>query len=339
MTAVSGVIFIPDIILTVFNFFMALINYPVRLITIDEDRADQRIDNFLISQFKGVPKSFVYRILRKGEVRVNKKRIDQTYRLAAGDVVRLPPVKIEDNPVVVPSGGLTIVKQLGAAIIHETDEMLVINKPAGIAVHGGSGVEYGVIEALRSCRTDLHYLELVHRLDRETSGCLMIAKKRSALRNLHEQLRNKTVHKHYYALVRGKWSNRVKFVDQPLLKNVLQSGERMVFVSRDGKPSKTLYEIVEEFSGATLVQASPLTGRTHQIRVHCAYATHPIAGDQKYGDRQFDSQISAATGLRRMFLHARSITFNDPATGKATTVTAELDEELQSVLDRLHEQQ
>jgi len=317
---------------------MALISYPVRMISVDEDRAGQRIDNFLISQFKGVPKSFVYRILRKGEVRVNKKRIDQTYKLAYGDLVRLPPVKIEDNPVVVPSNNLAVVKALGNAVVYETDEMLVVNKPAGIAVHGGSGVDYGVIEALRSFRSDLHYLELVHRLDRETSGCLMIAKKRSALRSLHEQLRSKTVHKNYYALVRGKWSNRVKFVDQPLIKNVLQSGERMVFVSRDGKPSKTLYEILEEFDSATLVQASPMTGRTHQIRVHCAFATHPIAGDQKYGDGEFDRKITELAGLKRMFLHAFSITFNDPKTGKEITVTAPLAPELQDVLVRLREQ-
>lgn len=314
---------------------MSLISYPVRFVDIDDDRAGQRIDNFLISQFKGVPKSFVYRILRKGEVRVNKKRIDQTYRLQVGDQVRLPPVKVEDAPVVVPSGNLSIVKQLGNSVIYETDEMLIINKPAGIAVHGGSGVDYGVIEALRSFRTDLKYLELVHRLDKETSGCLMIAKKRSALRNLHEQLRVKTVSKNYWALVRGMWSGRIKFVDQPLIKNVLQSGERMVFVSKEGKPSRTLYEILEEFDGATLVQASPQTGRTHQIRVHCAYATHPIACDEKYGDSEFDRRITVLTDLKRMFLHAYSITFADPKTGKETTVVAELDNELKETLVKL----
>lgn len=313
---------------------MALIDYPVRTIEIDQDRASQRIDNFLRAEFKGVPKSFIYRILRKGEVRVNKKRVSQTYKLEVGDLVRLPPVRIENNPVVIPSDHLSIVQRLGQAIIFETPEMIIINKPAGIAVHGGSGVEYGVIEALRSYRSDLHYLELVHRLDKETSGCLMIAKKRSALRNLHEQLRNKTIQKHYLALVRGKWSNKVKFVDQPLIKNILQSGERMVFVSHEGKPSKTLYSIVEVFDHCTLVDAAPLTGRTHQIRVHCAYATHPIAGDQKYGDHNFDQSLP---DLKRMFLHARSITFSDPATGKQVTVDAPLEQELENLLSNLRD--
>lgn len=313
---------------------MALIDYPVRTIEIDQDRASQRIDNFLRAEFKGVPKSFIYRILRKGEVRVNKKRVSQTYKLEVGDLVRLPPVRIENNPVVIPSDHLSIVQRLGQAIIFETPEMIIINKPAGIAVHGGSGVEYGVIEALRSYRSDLHYLELVHRLDKETSGCLMIAKKRSALRNLHEQLRNKTIQKHYLALVRGKWSNKVKFVDQPLIKNILQSGERMVFVSHEGKPSKTLYSIVEVFDHCTLVDAAPLTGRTHQIRVHCAYATHPIAGDQKYGDHNFDQSLP---DLKRMFLHARSITFSDPATGKLVTVDAPLEQELENLLSNLRD--
>lgn len=313
---------------------MALIEYPVRFISIDDDRVGQRIDNFLISQFRGVPKSFVYRILRKGEVRVNKKRIHPDYKLCSGDEVRLPPVKVEDKPVIAPSENLSVVKALCSMVIYETPEMMIVNKPAGIAVHGGSGVDYGVIEALRAGHPELHYLELVHRLDRDTSGCLMLAKKRSALRNLHEQLRLKTVHKQYWALVRGKWSNRVKFIDQPLIKNVLKSGERMVFVSKDGKPSRTLFSILKEYDGCTLIEAAPQTGRTHQIRVHSAFATHPIALDEKYGDKEFD-RIVSEKGLNRMFLHARRITFNDPATGKEVSVEAELDENLANTLANL----
>lgn len=316
---------------------MSLIEFPVRFVVVDSERSGQRIDNFLITKFKGVPKSFVYRILRKGEVRVNKKRVKPDYKIVDGDEIRLPPAKIEVNPVVIPSNNLKIVQLLGNSIIFESEELLIVNKPAGIAVHGGSGVDYGVIEALRSLRKDLHYLELVHRIDKETSGCLMVAKKRSALRNLHEQLREKTIHKQYWALVRGKWSNRVKFIDEPLVKNVIQSGERMVFVSKAGKPSKTLFKIIKEFTKSTLIEASPLTGRTHQIRVHTSYATHPIAGDLKYGDRDFDKEMKIL-GLSRMFLHAFRITFNEPCSGKIITVEAPLDDELQRTIDSLEKE-
>ncbi len=313
---------------------MSLIEYPVRIVSVDEERSGQRIDNFLISQFRGVPRSCVYRILRKGEVRVNKKRVHPDYKLQTGDLVRIPPVKVEDKPVIAPSANLTLVTDLCSRIVYETPEMLIINKPAGIAVHGGSGIDYGVIEALRSGRPELRFLELVHRLDRDTSGCLMIAKKRSALRNLHEQLRLKTVQKNYWALVRGKWSAKVKAIDQPLLKNILKSGERMVSVSREGKPSRTLYSILREYDCCTLVEASPQTGRTHQIRVHSTFASHPIALDEKYGDREFDA-VMRSRGLNRMFLHARRITFVDPSSGKVVSVEAELDDNLASVLDAL----
>lgn len=313
---------------------MPLVEYPVRHVVIDSERDGQRVDNFLLGQFKGVPKSFVYRILRRGEVRANGKRIKPEYRLATGDELRLPPVRIEEAPVIAPSENLDIVRRLAEYVIYETPEMLVINKPAGVAVHGGSGVDYGVIEALRSGRGDLKYLELVHRLDRDTSGCLMIAKKRSALRCLHEQLRLKTMHKHYWALVHGRWPSKVTVVNEPLLKNVLKSGERFVRVDRNGKPSCTDFEVIKDFENASLVMASPRTGRTHQIRVHCAFKHHPIVMDEKYGDREMDS-FFARLGLRRMFLHARTIVFSDPGTGKQTTVDAPLDEHLQSFLDRL----
>ncbi len=313
---------------------MPLIEYSVRHVVIESDRDGQRVDNFLLGQFKGVPKSFVYRILRRGEVRANGKRIKPEYRLRAGDELRLPPVKVEEAPVIAPSENLDIVKNLTSSVIYETPEMIVINKPAGVAVHGGSGVDYGVIEALRSGRSDLHYLELVHRLDRDTSGCLMIAKKRSALRCLHEQLRLKTMHKHYWALVHGIWPQRISVVNEPLLKNVLKSGERMVTVDRNGKPSCTDFEVLRVFENSTLVKASPRTGRTHQIRVHCAFKHHPIAMDDKYGDRQLDAGFEQ-NGLKRMFLHARTLVFTDPGTGKLTTVEAPLDEQLQAFLDRL----
>ncbi len=315
---------------------MSLIEYPVRYVTVEPDRAGQRIDNFLLGQFKGVPRSFIYRILRKGEVRVNKKRIRAEYKLQDGDEVRLPPVKVEQEAVIAPSKHLDIVKRLTDAVIYETSQMLVINKPCGIAVHGGSGLDYGVIEALRSGRDDLKYLELVHRLDRDTSGCLMVAKKRSALRCLHEQLRLKTTQKRYWALVHGIWPEKLTNIREPLLKNILKSGERMVKVSDEGKPSHTSFRVIRTFpeNNCTLIEASPHTGRTHQIRVHCAFAGHPIVMDPKYGNDQADAKL-AFCGLNRMFLHASSITFEEPEQGRKVTVEAMADEVLSGALERL----
>src|SRR5574344_98362 len=261
----------------------------VRLLVIDAEQEGQRIDNYLKTQLKGVPKSLMYRILRKGEVRVNKKRIKPEYKLIAGDEVRIPPVRVaEANEL--PSAKLSSIQALAALILFEDDALIVLNKPAGMAVHGGSGLSFGVIEGLRALRPEARFLELVHRLDRDTSGCLLVAKKRSALKSLHEQLRLKTMRKQYAALVRGQWQAHVKVVNAPLLKNVLQSGERIVRVNPEGKPSETRFHILQRFAEATLVEASPITGRTHQIRVHTAHAGHPIACDDKYGDATFDSK-------------------------------------------------
>ncbi|MGL5500524.1 MAG: 23S rRNA pseudouridine(955/2504/2580) synthase RluC, partial [Plesiomonas shigelloides] len=282
---------------------MKEINTKVQILTVADDEAGQRIDNYLRTRLKGVPKSLLYRILRKGEVRVNKKRIKPEYKLLAGDEVRVPPIRVsekEDAPV---SAKLTRVAALADCILYEDDGLIVINKPSGTAVHGGSGLSFGVIEGLRALRPEARFLELVHRLDRDTSGILLVAKKRSVLRDLHEQLRVKTVQKDYLALVRGQWQKHCKVVQAPLMKNVLQSGERIVRVSAEGKPSETRFEVVERFEQATLVKASPVTGRTHQIRVHTLHAGHPIAFDDKYGDRDFDAQV-AASGLNRLFLHA-----------------------------------
>ncbi len=313
---------------------MPLVEYPVRKEVIGADRAGQRVDNYLLGQLRGVPRSLVYRILRKGEVRINGGRVGPERRLAEGDEIRIPPVRVETAPVVTPSRELDVVRRLCGAVIYESPEMLVVNKPAGIAVHGGSGVDYGVIEALRSGRQDLRYLELAHRLDRETSGCLMIAKKRSALRSLHEQLRLKTVHKHYWALVHGRWPRSLTAVKEPLLRNELRSGERVVVTSPQGKPSWTDFRILREFGDCTLVEASPRTGRTHQIRVHCAFASHPIVADAKYGRREQD-QLLGGCCPDRMFLHARSITFQDPAGSGEITAEAPLDGELEAVISRL----
>ena len=308
-------------------------NQGVQFITIDAEQDGQRIDNFLKTQLKGVPKSLIYRILRKGEVRVNKKRIKPEYKLCAGDEIRVPPVRVaEENAL--PSSKLSSVQALASQIIYEDDVIIVLNKPSGLAVHGGSGLSFGVIEGLRALRPESKFLELVHRLDRDTSGLLLVAKKRSALKHLHEQLRVKTMRKQYLALVRGQWQPHVKVVNAPLLKNILQSGERIVRVNSDGKPSETRFQIVQKFADATLVMASPITGRTHQIRVHTAHAGHPIACDDKYGERAFDEQVKLA-GLNRLFLHAYRLTFTHPVTDKDLTLEAPLGKELQAVLDRL----
>ncbi|MEN2859852.1 23S rRNA pseudouridine(955/2504/2580) synthase RluC [Mannheimia haemolytica] len=311
-----------------------VISAGVQFFTISEDEAGQRLDNFLLAKLKGVPKSLIYRIVRKGEVRVNKGRIKPEYKLQPDDLVRVPPVRVaEKNEAPIPTK-LNKVAELESQILYEDDSMLVINKPSGIAVHGGSGLSFGVIEALRALRPQARFLELVHRIDRDTSGILLVAKKRSALRSLHEQLREKVVQKDYLALVRGQWQAHTKVIKAPLLKNELASGERIVRVSEEGKPSETRFSIEERYANATLVKASPITGRTHQIRVHTQYAGHPIALDDKYGDVEFDSKMKEV-GLQRLFLHAHAIRFEHPKTGEEMVITAPLDKTLKGVLAKL----
>lgn len=312
-----------------------VISPKVQLVTIDEDHLDQRIDNFLLTKLKGVPKSMIYRIVRKGEVRVNKKRIKPEYKLQIDDVVRIPPVRVaEKDERKAPSAKLTKVAQLEERIIHEDKHLIVLNKPAGIAVHGGSGVDFGVIEGMRALRPQQKFLELVHRLDKDTSGVLLIAKKRSALKHLHDQLRYKKMQKDYQALVRGEWQANVKAVKAPLLKLTLKSGERIVRVNGEGKPSETRYKILQKFERVTLVQASPVTGRTHQIRVHCQHAGHPIACDDKYSEMNFDNSMREL-GLNRLFLHAAQLRFIHPENDEVMTVQAPLDPVLKQTLAKL----
>ena len=307
----------------------------VRFVTIEPDLEGQRIDNYLRTQLTGVPKSMIYRILRKGEVRVNKGRVKPEYKLQADDVIRIPPVRVSE-PKDTPNPKLDKVAELEHCILFEDDRILVINKPSGTAVHGGSGLNFGLIEGLRALRPDAQFMELVHRLDRDTSGCIIIAKKRSALRHLHAQLRDGQMDKRYQALVAGQWpENRFK-VKAPLLKNVLQSGERLVSVNENGKPSETRYRILTRYEDATLVEASPITGRTHQIRVHCLHAGHPIACDPKYGDEQFDDTMRSRD-LKRLFLHAASIQFIHPGSGETVRFQAPLDEQLTRALKQLNE--
>lgn len=305
----------------------------VRLVEVAPEFAGQRIDNFLITYLKGVPKTLIYRILRKGEVRVNKGRIKPEYKLQAGDVVRVPPVRVpeRDEPVPVAQG---LLQRLEAAIVHEDKGLIVLNKPAGIAVHGGSGLSFGVIEAFRQLRPDAKELELVHRLDRDTSGLLMIAKKRSMLRHLHEQLRGDGVDKRYMALVRGNWPTAQKQVRAPLLKSNLRSGERMVEVNDEGKEALTLFKVLRRFGDfATMVEARPITGRTHQIRVHALHAGHSIAGDPKYGDEDFSREIRDLGG-KRLFLHAYALTVPLPDGGELK-LEAPVDEMWAKTVERL----
>lgn len=312
-------------------------NPSVQFLTVSDEEAGQRIDNFLRTKLKGVPKSMIYRILRKGEVRINKKRVKPEYKLLDGDLIRIPPVRTSEREEAQVSTGLAKVSALADCIIYEDDYLLVLNKPSGTAVHGGSGLSFGVIEGLRALRPEARFLELVHRLDRDTSGVLLVAKKRSALRALHEQLRSKGMQKDYLALVRGQWQSHCKVVQAPLLKNILQSGERIVRVNSEGKPSETRFKVEERFEHATLVKASPVTGRTHQIRVHTLHAGHPIAFDDRYGDRDFDGQL-AGTGLKRLFLHAQALKFEHPNTGETLRVEAPLDNELRRCLQVLRNQ-
>ncbi|MGP0174073.1 23S rRNA pseudouridine(955/2504/2580) synthase RluC [Pseudomonas sp. NCHU5208] len=305
----------------------------VQLIEVAPELAGQRIDNFLRAQLKGVPKTLIYRILRKGEVRVNKGRIKPEYKLQAGDVVRVPPLRLpeRDEPEPLAQG---LLERLEAAIVYEDKALIVLNKPAGIAVHGGSGLNYGVIEAFRQLRPEAKDLELVHRLDRDTSGLLMIAKKRSMLRHLHEQLRGDGVDKRYMALVRGHWATARKQVSAPLQKSNLRSGERMVEVDDEGKEALTLFRVLRRFGDfATLVEAKPVTGRTHQIRVHAKHAGHSIAGDSKYGDDEFTREIRELGG-KRLFLHAYELHVPLPE-GGVLKLEAPVDEMWAKTLERL----
>ncbi|NHW03202.1 23S rRNA pseudouridine(955/2504/2580) synthase RluC [Stutzerimonas degradans] len=307
----------------------------VQMLEVAPELAGQRIDNFLRTQLRGVPKTLIYRILRKGEVRVNKGRVKPEYKLQAGDLVRVPPLRLaeRDEPEPLAQG---LLERLEAAIVYEDKALIVLNKPAGIAVHGGSGLSYGVIEALRQLRPDAKELELVHRLDRDTSGLLMIAKKRSMLRHLHQALRGDGVDKRYMALVRGRWETSKKQVNAPLLKNTLRSGERMVEVTEDGKEALTLFRVLRRFGDfATLVEARPVTGRTHQIRVHARHAGHSIAGDSKYGDEEFTREIRELGG-KRLFLHAYALRVPLPDGGELA-LEAPVDEVWTRTLEKLGE--
>jgi len=305
----------------------------VQWLTVLDDQDGQRLDNFLLAHMRSLPKSAIYRMIRKGEVRVNKGRAKPVTRIRAGDEIRIPPVSLPtDTRSVTPGKGVQ--QAMNDAVVFEDDALLVVNKPSGIAVHGGSGLEYGLIEALRAARPESRFLELVHRIDRDTSGLVLIAKKRPMLRYLQEEFRQRRVKKTYHALVAGDWPAEMKDVREPLMRYELASGERRVRVDAAGKPSRTEFRVLGAGQGYSLVAASPHTGRTHQIRVHCLFAGHPIAGDDKYMD---DASLAAfqKVGGRRLMLHAQGLRFERPNDGGTASFEAPYEASFQSVVDRL----
>lgn len=312
---------------------MSILNTPqikVQNLEINADNDGQRIDNYLMSKLKGVPKSRIYKILRSGEVRVNKGRIKPSHRLVSGDIVRIPPVRVsETQQHPIPE---RMIKELDNSVLFENDDVLILNKPAGLAVHAGSGIAFGVIDILRAGRFANTFIELVHRLDRQTSGCLVLAKSRSALTQLNALFNsNHDVKKQYLALTMGHWDEGKNRIDSPLSKNEVKGGERMVTVNPNGKNAVSLFKTTERFKNSSLVEVTLLTGRTHQIRVHAASEGHPVAGDEKYGDKVFNKQMKAA-GLKRMFLHARTLEFylDGPI-----SITAPLDDNLRNTIETL----
>lgn len=304
----------------------------VQYLTIDDAHAGQRLDNFLISQLKGLPKSRIYRLLRKGEVRVNKSRCKPDYRLESGDELRLPPIRLAQRAEV--QSNRADLTWLENAIVYEDEALLVVNKPSGLAVHGGSGISLGLIEVLRQLRPKARFLELVHRLDRDTSGLLLVAKKRSALVDLHAQLRSSDVDKRYLALLQGRWQGKARMVQAPLLKTRTRSGERMVRVADEGKAARSRIVPQQLYADASLVEVRIYTGRTHQVRVHCAHSGHAIAGDEKYGDPVFNRQMKQI-GLKRLFLHASRMRLRHPVTGEKLELETPLPDELTDVLEKL----
>lgn len=310
----------------------------VRLIEATEEDAGQRLDNFLMRHLRQVPKTLIYRIIRKGEVRVNKGRVKQNTRIQTGDIIRIPPVRVpEKHEVSLPRQQM---ERIEAAILYEDADLMVINKPSGIAVHGGSGISWGLIELVRALRPLAKRLELVHRLDRDTSGCILLAKKASVLKALHAQVREDKLKKQYLALVAGHWPKNKQKIDLPLLKNTLQSGERVVRVNKEGKPSVSYFQVERRFDGhfgaCDLVRVRLKTGRTHQIRVHAQSMGHPIIGDEKYGDKAVNKSFRQL-GFKRLGLHAHQLGFYHPVTDEWMEVEAPLDETWMTLFKKLGE--
>ena len=295
----------------------------VRWIEVAEEEAGQRIDNYLLARLKGVPKTHIYRILRSGEVRINSRRVAASDRVAGGDRIRIPPVRVAARGEEIPAPHFKL------PILFEDDAFLVIDKPAGLAVHGGSGVAHGVIESLRSMRPEARFLELAHRLDRDTSGLLVVAKKRAALLALHEMMRTRSMDKRYLVGVAGRFRNVLQRVNEPLAKRVTGAGEKRVSVSSEGQEAHTVFRRLARGPEFSLLEAELITGRTHQIRVHLAHLGHPVLGDDKYGGHDLNHRLRKE-GLKRMFLHAAALAFEHPLTRAPMTVAAPLPRELEA---------
>ena len=293
----------------------------VRWIDVTEDEAGQRIDNYLLARLKGVPKSHIYRIVRSGEVRINSKRVAASDRVAAGDRIRVPPVRVAERDEAVPAPHFKL------PILFEDEVLIALDKPSGLAVHGGSGVAHGVIESLRSMRPEARFLELAHRLDRETSGVLLVAKKRSALTGLHEMMRTRSMDKRYLVGVAGRFRNELQRVKLALAKRVDKAGDKRVSVSAEGQEAETVFRRLERGAEFSLLEAELITGRTHQIRVHLAHLGHPVLGDDKYGDYELNKALRKR-GLKRMFLHAASLEFAHPVSGEKVALASPLPAEL-----------
>lgn len=315
----------------------------VQRVVVSDGDDGQRVDNFLTSRLKGLPKSHLYKLLRSGQVRVNGGRVKPASRLSSGDEVRIPPVRLPDPGEKKPAAGWQLA-QIRDAVLFEDEALIILNKPAGLAVHGGSGINLGVIELARQVWPKDSKLELVHRLDRDTSGVLVLARTRQALLAMQEQLREHQMEKTYSALVKGKWPKSIKVIDAPLQRNQLKSGERMVRVSEEGKAAESHFRVLQPYRGGTvrgvelpatsLVAVQILSGRTHQIRVHCQLAGHVLLGDDKYGERELNRNVAKA-GLKRMFLHASKLVFRHPLSGDRVEIEAPLAEDLQSLLSQL----
>jgi len=306
------------------------ISTKVQMLEITTDNDGQRIDNYLMSKLKGLPRSRIYKILRSGEVRVNKGRIKPSHRLSSGDIVRIPPVRLSESKH--PDIPDRLIEEVKNAVLFENDDLLIINKPAGLAVHSGSGVAFGVIDILRAEQFADTFIELVHRLDRQTSGCLVLAKSRPALTQLSALFNSShDIKKQYLTLTKGHWPDGENRIDAPLSKSEIKSGERMVTINPNGKTAVSLFKTVEQFRDCSLVEVTLLTGRTHQIRVHAASESHPVAGDEKYGDKIFNRDLRI-TGLKRMFLHAREIRFE---LNGLINITAPLDNTLKNMIENL----
>ena len=307
---------------------------PVQKITIDLEDVGQRLDNYLIRILKGLPRTRIYSMVRTGELRINKGRVKPLYKLQLGDIIRIPPLHLQPK-VPIDCSKIHRFKIL-ECILYEDEQIIILNKPAGLAVHGGSGLSFGLIEAMRLARPELKSLELVHRLDKDTSGCIMLAKKRSLLKYLHQCFINTSIKKNYSLLIKGAWSGP-NSIDVSLTKNILISGERMVKVDLEGQSSKTHFRVLKKFRHASLVEAHPISGRTHQIRVHAKHAGHPILGDPKYGQEDANLEFKKK-GLKRMFLHASQLTIPLPYLTKPLQVKAELELSLQKLLILLEQE-